>query len=99
MCRLLSEAPVSVEEHFATIAGRILADVATGQPVRDPREGEPMSDHILAEARRHHAAVCRDYNPNVTQEQIDFYWAGLGDTSQNSYLRSAQRRLNEGATR
>lgn len=93
---------MSVEEHFATIAGRILADVATGQPVQDPRtEGAPMpdTDTVLTEARRHHAAVCRDYNPNVTQEQIDFYWATLGDAGRSGYLRTAEQQLNEGATR
>lgn len=92
---------MSPPESLADVAGRILADVATGQPVQDPREGDPMptTDNVLVEARRHHAAVCRDYNPNVTQEQIDFYWAGLGDTSQNSYLRTAEQQLNEGATR
>lgn len=87
-------------ESLATVTGRILADVVTGQPVRDPRtEGAAMPDTVLAEARRHHAAVCRGDNPDATDEQIDFYWATLGDAGRRGYLRTAEQRLDEGATR
>jgi hypothetical protein len=90
---------MSAEEHFTAVADRILADVVTGQPVQDPQQGAAMPDTVLAEARRHHAAVCRGYDPDVTERQIDFYWASLGPAGQGGFLRTAEQRLDEGATR
>jgi hypothetical protein len=86
-------------ERFAAVADRILTDVATGQPVRDPREGAPMPDHILAEARRHHAAVCRNYNPAATDDEIATFWDYLGPAGREGYLRTAEQRLAEEASR
>jgi hypothetical protein len=87
-------------EQLAVVAGRILADIATGQPVQDPRQGDPMPDDpVEAEARRDHAAVCREYNPDATDEQIAKNWNGLGAAGRDGWLKTARRRLAEEATR
>lgn len=87
---------MSPPEHFAAVADRILADILTGQPARNPRtQGDLVInfDAVLAEARRHHTAVCREYNPHATDDEIASYWDGLGPAGREGYLRTAERRL------
>lgn len=64
-------------------------------------EGVPLPDSIAidAEARRAHAAACREHNPDATDVQVAAYWDQLGDESRNAFRNGARLRLAEGATR
>jgi hypothetical protein len=87
---------VSEPEPIGDLAAVFLARLWHRQPQGDRM---PNPDAVMAEARRHHAAVCRGDNPDATDEQIDFYWATLGDGGRHGFLRTAEQRLDEGATR
>jgi hypothetical protein len=87
---------MSPPELFGDIALDLLADLQ-----RQQRQGDPMPnpDAVLAAARAHHAAVCRGYNPEATDEQIAKFWDLLGPSGREGYLRTAERNLTEEAAR
>lgn len=59
----------------------------------------PDRDTVLAEARRHHAEVCRGYDPNAGDDQIAAWWNLLGPAGREGYLRTAEQHLTENVTR